>query len=215
MYDRRLMPRIWIRRASARDLPKLAPSLGSTHLFQDCLRRHRRRRGQPRDGVLLIATRSRRPVGRVYLRFADADEAAIRNTYPQIPLLQHLEVVESCRNQGIGTRLIKAAERALRRRGYRLVVLGVHPENKDAIRLYERLGYQQSAQLPEPIETTRREFLDTGDQQHPDECRVLVKELAAAAASPRRGTTPALGGGWVSPGRVPATVTQILGRLFS
>jgi len=45
-------------------------------------------------------------------------------------------------NLGIGTRLIAAAERRLKTRGFRLSELGVEKNNPRAQRLYERLGYQ-------------------------------------------------------------------------
>lgn len=213
--DRRLMSKPSIRPASVWDLRKLAPSLGSKHFFRECLRSQRWRLGRGRHGLLLIATRAGLPVGRVYLRFVEADEPEIHEAYPNAPLLQHLEVLEEHRNRGIGTQLIAAAERALCDRGDKLVVLGVHPENKDAIRLYERLGYKQPSQFSSPIKTTRCEFLPTGNRQHiPDECCVLVKDLPATASLRLRRAIPTMGEGWLSRTRAPATVAHLLGRLF-
>ena len=50
-------------------------------------------------------------------------------------------VKKEVRRQGIGGRLIKAMLTLLKGQGYEKVSLSVHPEN-EAIRLYERLGFQ-------------------------------------------------------------------------
>lgn len=46
------------------------------------------------------------------------------------------------RNQGIGSLLMHFVEDDLRQRGFKIVTLNVAKVNKDALRLYERLGYQ-------------------------------------------------------------------------
>jgi RimJ/RimL family protein N-acetyltransferase len=46
------------------------------------------------------------------------------------------------RNRGIGTALIQVAEQAARERGYQRIGLGVEIDNHRALRLYERLGYE-------------------------------------------------------------------------
>lgn len=52
------------------------------------------------------------------------------------------------RSQGIGSRLMRAAEEDLVRRGFRWVTLNVGQDNPDARRLYERHGYYSVATEP-------------------------------------------------------------------
>ena len=54
------------------------------------------------------------------------------------------------RGQGIGARLLRAAEQALQARGFRWALLGVQADNPGARRLYERLGYTLAASTPAP-----------------------------------------------------------------
>lgn len=46
------------------------------------------------------------------------------------------------RNQGIGKHLMLFVENDLRQRGFKLLTLNVAKDNPDALRLYQRLGYQ-------------------------------------------------------------------------
>jgi len=57
--------------------------------------------------------------------------------------LSHTRVGEEFRRRGIGGRLIKKAEAEAKQRGFESVTLGVDEDNKQAIRLYERLGYKE------------------------------------------------------------------------
>jgi GNAT superfamily N-acetyltransferase len=58
-----------------------------------------------------------------------------------VALLDELYVVPERRGQGIGTRLLKAAEAECARRGGRLLEINVDGEDTDARRFYERHGY--------------------------------------------------------------------------
>jgi ribosomal protein S18 acetylase RimI-like enzyme len=49
---------------------------------------------------------------------------------------------DACRNRGIGSYLMCFVEGDLINRGYQYVTLNVAKENKDALRLYQRLGYK-------------------------------------------------------------------------
>lgn len=46
------------------------------------------------------------------------------------------------RRAGVGTRMIQTAEADLRRRGFRYLVLMVARDNREALRLYQRLGFR-------------------------------------------------------------------------
>ena len=58
-----------------------------------------------------------------------------------VALLDELYVAPERRGQGIGTRLLKAAEAECMRRGGRLLEINVDGEDSDARRFYERHGY--------------------------------------------------------------------------
>ena len=59
--------------------------------------------------------------------------------------LDDLSVAEDCRNKGIGTALIHAAEKYAAEIGIAKIVLHVEKANEDAYRLYLRLGYIEDA----------------------------------------------------------------------
>ena len=59
--------------------------------------------------------------------------------------LDDFSVAEGCRNQGVGTGLIRAAEEYAAELGIGKVVLHVEKANQGACRLYLRLGYQADA----------------------------------------------------------------------
>lgn len=56
--------------------------------------------------------------------------------------LDDFSVTGSCRNQGIGTALIRAAESYAKEHGIPAVLLHVEKTNKSARRFYERYGYE-------------------------------------------------------------------------
>ena len=124
--------------ATEADLPALVADMPQQDLMAERLLRQSRG-----DGQLLVARDNGRPVGMVYLWQEPADEPEIREHLPEVPLLMHFEVLEEYRGRGIGTRLLRHAERHLHDAGHRRVALGVNPKNHDAIRLYLRCGYQQ------------------------------------------------------------------------
>ena len=57
--------------------------------------------------------------------------------------LDDLSVTEGCRNKGIGTKLIHAAEKYAEEIGITKIVFHVEKANENAYRLYSRLGYSQ------------------------------------------------------------------------
>jgi ribosomal protein S18 acetylase RimI-like enzyme len=96
-----------------------------------------------------------------------------------VPLLNRLEVVAERRNGGIGTRLVRAAERLLAADGHVRVALAVEKSNSDAERLYKRLGYQDW-QLGDV--TCYSEETDEDGRPIPEQCMILVKWLGNGTA---------------------------------
>ena len=97
--------RVEIRRARPHELNAVVASLGQERFFRDRLDQQGRR-----EGELLIAWSDAAAVGDVYLWLSPADEPEVRAFLPGVPLLNHLEVVEYLRRQGIGTKLVARAE---------------------------------------------------------------------------------------------------------
>lgn len=126
---------IRIRRCRKTDLP----TLEWFGLFDPgCLSRQYRRQNRGEAGML-IAEANGVASGQVWVEFPRIDD--------RIGVLWALRVFPNLQGLGVGTRLIKAGERLIRRRGGREVELEVHPENVSAKRLYERLGYVDLGQV--------------------------------------------------------------------
>lgn len=121
-------------------------ALGDEHgaYFADRMAQQRARRWRlrGRNGQVLVAAVGGHPVGAVFVHWGPADEDRVRAELPGVPLLYHFQVSPAHRRRGIGTRLLREAEALLRGRGHSRVALGVDESNKDARRLYERLGYE-------------------------------------------------------------------------
>ena len=127
---------VQIRTATAADLGSLDGTLGEREFFADLL-------ADPTEStsLLLVAWLAGEPVGDVVVEFAGAGHPQIRERQPDAPLLYHLEVAPAYQRRGIGTALLRAAEREIRRRDHGLALLLVEVDNTDAARLYRRLGY--------------------------------------------------------------------------
>ena len=64
---------------------------------------------------------------------------------PDYLYLDDLSVTEACRGRGIGTSLIRSAENYAKDGGFSRIVFHVEQANRDAHRLYVRLGYRDDA----------------------------------------------------------------------
>jgi GNAT superfamily N-acetyltransferase len=157
-----------IRRARRADLDVLIRELGQRQVLAD--RFSRQDKGL---GMLLAAWRGGRPVGVIYLWLEDAEEPELREHLPGTPILNHLEIHPEHRGHGIGTRLIRAAERRLRMLGFHRVALAVEVTNRGVARLYQRLGYEEW-----PHSTVKCYSLaDDEGERHVEICSVMVKAL--------------------------------------
>jgi len=156
------------RTASVEDVQKLVDDVDDRRYFLDHLGNGR--------GILLFAFRADEFVGHIFLRLEPAEEPDLREGLPGVPLIQHLKVLETYRDKGIGTKLIGAAERQLIARDHRQVALAVNPANERAINLYERLNF--ALWRTELLDTFQERVGDDGcvlrEQEH---CLVFVKTL--------------------------------------
>ncbi|WP_433728526.1 GNAT family N-acetyltransferase [Actinoplanes sp. CA-051413] len=121
-------------------IPLMSKTLGRGHAkyFRKHMPLQRSKRG-----IVLVALHHDRPVGGLFVLREPADERIVRQELPGVPILHQLWVKEDMRRRTIGTQLLKAAHEQLREFGHSHVALGVDVHNKDAIRLYERLGYER------------------------------------------------------------------------
>jgi GNAT superfamily N-acetyltransferase len=161
-----------IRQAHADDRPAIVRALGEERFFLDRLQRQGEGHGE-----LLVAYEGDVVIGVVYVWRGEAEEPELREHLPDVPLLNHLEVVEHRRNHGIGTAIIEAAESLVLGLGLKKLALGLRLHNHDAARLYRRLGYREWEHGE--IWTTYVVMSDGEETQVPEKCRILVKDLTA------------------------------------
>ncbi|CAL9600431.1 GNAT family N-acetyltransferase [Streptomyces albus] len=96
-------------------------------------------------GTFLVAWRERVPVGSCEVRWEGCEAPEVRAAHPGCPEVNGLGVwPEILRSQGIGTALIREAERLAAQRECRAIGLGVEKNNPRAHALYQRLGYRPS-----------------------------------------------------------------------
>lgn len=89
--------------------------------------------------TMLVADLDGFPVGQVWIDFRRSGEADSASLWA-------VRVLPPLHRQGIGARLMLAAERLVVARGRRLLTLTVERTNPDARRFYERLGYRTSGE---------------------------------------------------------------------
>ncbi len=105
--------------------------------YQDTLRGQR---------LMLVAVAGEQMVGQIFVQLASSEahfaDGATR------AYLYSLRVRPGWQGQGIGTRLMRAAEDALRARGFSIAIIAAGKDNPGAERLYRRLGYRTFAEDP-------------------------------------------------------------------
>jgi ribosomal protein S18 acetylase RimI-like enzyme len=139
--------------------------------------KHRERfeRQQQGEAVYVIAWKDERPVGHLLLTWASNVQERAAGA-PVCPHLSDIAVNPRYQSQGIGSRLMEAAERLVEHRGYERVGLSVALDNVRARRLYERRGYADAGIGEYQI---RWSDLDDEGIEHwrEETCRYLVKRL--------------------------------------
>jgi GNAT superfamily N-acetyltransferase len=127
------------------------------------------------DSTYLIPWLDGTPVGHAEVRWTGCAAPEVRASRPGCPEINGLFVwPESLRSRGIGTALVRTAERMAKERGIGAMGLGVDDGNPRAAALYARLGY-----LPTVPYVDRWTHLDSDGVRHEqaDACVFLVKAL--------------------------------------
>jgi GNAT superfamily N-acetyltransferase len=92
------------------------------------------------DGRLLVAEAEGRVVGMLGL-IVQEDQVFVRDDVRQHGFVCDLVVDEAWRGRGIGRLLLAEAERCTRAKGLKRLFIGVLEGNRDAERLYAKLGF--------------------------------------------------------------------------
>jgi GNAT superfamily N-acetyltransferase len=90
----------------------------------------------------LVAWQGQEPLGCGVLQWGGCIGSNAQNAYPGVMEINHLQVRDGYRGQGVGSALIAAAEALAMQVGRCQVAVGVAEDNPDAERLYRRLGYR-------------------------------------------------------------------------
>jgi ribosomal protein S18 acetylase RimI-like enzyme len=133
-----------IRPVRAEDLPALewdGVYTSYRHVFRETF--DDAQRGQR---VMLAAVAAGEMVGQVFVQLSSSEQHFADGATRAY--LYALRVRPVWRGQGVGARLIAAAEAVLRERGFTRAVIAAAKENAGALRLYERLGYRVFAEDP-------------------------------------------------------------------
>ena len=102
------------------------------------------------ENPMLVADLGGFPVGQAWIDLA-------QNAGERVGVIWAVRVFPFLRGLGIGTRLIETAEDLARRHGCQWAEISVEPNNSDARRLWERLGYAYIRQAAEEFEVTNPE----------------------------------------------------------
>jgi ribosomal protein S18 acetylase RimI-like enzyme len=142
--DTPLTAAVVIRPAEERDLPALEWDGEYRHYravfrsnFEDA------RRGQR---LMLVAVQGEVMLGQVFVQLNSADRQYADGRHRAY--LYALRVRPAWRGQGLGRRLVAAAEAHLLKRGFTTAVIAVAKHNERARGLYLRLGYRVFAEDP-------------------------------------------------------------------
>ncbi len=124
------------------DIPKLEWDGQYTH-FRNLFRRAYREQEHGRR-LILLADYNDYPIGHIFIqlhsqnsRIADGTDRAYFYSF---------RVMAPFRGQGVGTRIINESQALMLDRGFSAITIAVAKENINALRLYERLGYQKFAE---------------------------------------------------------------------
>lgn len=129
---------IALRIATQADLPKMEWYGQYAHhrqLFQRAFREQQQGRRR-----ILLADCNNFPIGHIFILLKNGNGAIGEGSHHAY--FYSLRVMEMFRNQGIGTRLIQEAETLVKDQGFMQATIAVAKDNRSALRLYQRLGYQ-------------------------------------------------------------------------
>ncbi len=168
-----------IRKALATDLPELERSLkpAFNRTFAQEID------DQQRDiHSMYLALQDDKVIGSGFVRWLGPRDPEAARLFPNAPEILRLDVSESHRSKGIGTKLIIEMEKEALTRGLEQISLGVAHSNPRAHALYLNLGFEQTSILEYydeyhwqigngPVETAK------------DLCRYLVKSIIEEATA--------------------------------
>jgi ribosomal protein S18 acetylase RimI-like enzyme len=97
------------------------------------------------EALMLVADRDGFPVGQAWVKYDPAGRGGCGRLWA-------VRVMAALQGRGLGTRLVAAAEAAMREAGCTRAEVGVETHNPGARRLYERLGYRMERVLIETWE---------------------------------------------------------------
>lgn len=90
--------------------------------------------------LMLLADMNDYPIGQIFIQLDSYDDRAL--SYGKRGYFYSLRVMTAFQRRGLGTALIREAERYLVERDYTSVSIAAAKDNPGARRLYERLGYR-------------------------------------------------------------------------
>jgi ribosomal protein S18 acetylase RimI-like enzyme len=144
--DLNLIGSLWVavHHRHAETMPELAPYVSDDETWRVRRALYEQLLAKP-DTLLLIAVVNEAAVGYGLAHVLPVDETWIPDTWatgPRIGEIESLSVLPQYRGGGLGSELLRRLEDHLHERGVNDLILGALAGNRDAIRLYERRGYQ-------------------------------------------------------------------------
>ncbi len=130
---------LYIRKVKKEDLPALEWG-GEYSKFRQMYTSLYRDTQVGRALMWMIETQENKMVGQAFVMLRSGDTSAAdgeRRAY-----VFSFRIKPEYRNQGIGSYLMSFVQTDLSERGFKFLTLNVAKENKDALRLYKRLGYK-------------------------------------------------------------------------
>ncbi|HET7667373.1 MAG TPA: GNAT family N-acetyltransferase [Mycobacterium sp.] len=125
-------------------MPELAPYVSDDETWRVRRELYEELLAKP-DTLMLLALVGETAVGYGLAHVMPVDGSWIADTWvtgSRIGEIESLSVLPQYRGRGLGSELLDRLEQHLHAIGVKDLILGALPGNTDAIRLYERLGYQ-------------------------------------------------------------------------
>ncbi|WP_299515512.1 GNAT family N-acetyltransferase [uncultured Rummeliibacillus sp.] len=100
--------------------------------------------GRKGDKALIAINTNNQPVGAVWYRLFNESNKGygyVDNNTPELGIA----VIEEARGMGVGTLLMKKIIHQAICEGYKSISLSVDPENRDAVHIYKKLGFEDYA----------------------------------------------------------------------
>jgi ribosomal protein S18 acetylase RimI-like enzyme len=144
--DLDLVEPLWVavHHRHAETMPELAPYVSDDETWRVRRALYEELLGKP-DTLLLLAVGGDAAVGYGLAQVLPVEQTWIPDTWAtgsRIGEIESLSVLPQYRGSGLGSELLRRLEDHLYEQGVEDLILGALPGNRDAIRLYERRGYQ-------------------------------------------------------------------------